>query len=77
MLCRDLNHLTLYELAQLLPYRLPSLAELVNHEEMITSGWQEQIQKADGQLKETLMISLGQLFRGNNLGAPPRAPTGL
>lgn len=64
MLCRDLNHLTLYELAQLLPYRLPSLAELVNHEEMITSGWQQQIQKADGQLKETLIVSLGQLFRG-------------
>ena len=64
ILSRDLNHLTLYELTQLLPYRLPSLIELANHEEMITLGWQEPLQKADKQLKETLMISLGELFRG-------------
>ncbi len=67
ILSRDLNQLTLYELAQLLPYRLPSLAELAHHEEMITSGWQAQIQQADKQLTKTLMISLGELFRGKSL----------
>lgn len=63
ILSRDLNHFTLYELTKLLPYRLPSLAELLDHEDMITSGWQKQIQQADKQLKETLKISLGQLFQ--------------
>lgn len=65
VLSRDLNHLTLYDLSLLLPYRLPSLAELAQHKEMIISGWQNQIQTADEQLKETLKISLGQLFSGD------------
>lgn len=63
ILSRDLNHLTLYELAKLLPYRLPSQEELAHHEEMINPGWQAQLLKADMQLKETLMIHLGELFR--------------
>ena len=66
ILSRDLNHLTLYELAQLLPYRLPNLTELVNHEEMMTAGWQDPIRKADRELEKTLKISLGQLFRGES-----------
>lgn len=64
ILSRDLNHLTLYELTQLLPYRLPSVPQLVNQEDKITSGWQGPIQRADEQLRETLMISLVELFRG-------------
>jgi membrane protein len=65
VLSRDLNHLTLYELTQIVPYPLPSSAQWRNHNDMIGKGWQKQIQKADDLLKETLMISLGQLFRGN------------
>ena len=62
ILSRDLNLLTLYELSLLLPYRLPSLAELAQHKELIISGWQEQIQKADELLKVTLKMSLAELF---------------
>ena len=73
ILSRDLNHLTLYELAQLLPYRLPNVAELMNHEEMITAGWQEPLQKADQELKNTLTISLSQLFHGKLRSLPQNA----
>lgn len=64
ILSRDLNRLTLYELSQLLPYRLPSQAELTQHKDMAIPKWKEHIQQADTLLKETLQISLGQLFNG-------------
>ena len=64
VLSRDLNHVTLYELTQILPYPLPNAAQRQHNKDMIALEWQKQIQLADEQLKETLMISLGQLFRG-------------
>ena len=63
ILSRDLSQLTLYDLAQLLPYRLPNLSELATHEEPFAKGWQAQIQKADTHLKRMFMINLEQLFR--------------
>ena len=64
ILSRDLSQLSLYDLAELLPYRLPNDQELTNHEEPLDTLWQAQIRKADVQLQKTLMISLEQLFRG-------------
>ena len=63
LLSRDLSQLTLYDLAQLLPYRLPNLSELANQEGPLARRWQTQIQKADAHLKRTFTISLEQLFR--------------
>ena len=65
LLSRDLSQLTLYDLAQLLPYRLPNLEELANHDQPLTKAWQTLIQKADKQLQHTFMISLEELFRDN------------
>ena len=62
LLCRDLSQLTLYDLAQLLPFRLPNLEELANHNQPLTKTWQRLLQKADQALEQTLMINLEQLF---------------
>ena len=64
ILSRDLNQLTLYDLAQLLPYRVPNFKDLMNHKEPLDKLWQAQIQKADAHLKKIFMISLEQLFHG-------------
>lgn len=64
ILSRDLGEITLYDLSQLLPYRLPTLLELAQHKDPIAKRWQAQIQKADKYLKQTLLVSLEQLFRG-------------
>lgn len=66
LLSRDLNQLTLYDLAQLLPYRLPNWEELAHHHQPLSNEWQRLIQKADKQLKQTLMISLEQLFQNDD-----------
>lgn len=62
ILSRDLGQVTLYDLSQLLPYRLPTLSELAHHKDPIAKRWQAQIQKADKHLKQTLLVSLEQLF---------------
>lgn len=61
-LCRDLSHLTLFELTQILPYRLPNFTELASHDEPITKRWHAHLQKANIELKDTLNINLEQLF---------------
>lgn len=63
ILSRNLSHLTLYDLTQLLPYRLPKLAAYPK--ESICKKCHGLIQKADTQLKQTLMISLEDLFQGS------------
>lgn len=61
VLSRDLNHITLYELSQQLPYRLPKASEL--YEATLIPGWQQQIQKLDNCLQASLMISIRELFQ--------------
>ncbi len=63
MLSRDLGQVTLYDLSQLLPYRLPTLSELTHHKDPIAKRWQAHIQKADKHLKQTLAVSLEELFQ--------------
>ena len=60
ILSRNLNHISLYDLTQLLPYRLPR-AENLNLQPK--TAWHTLLQKADIQLQQTLMISLEQLFQ--------------
>ncbi|MCX7117459.1 MAG: YihY family inner membrane protein [Legionellales bacterium] len=63
LLSRNLDHLTLFELTQSLPYPLPSLSELKLHEDLITHGWQVHLQKADHMLKNILDVHLNELFQ--------------
>jgi membrane protein len=63
ILSRDLGEITLYDLSQLLSYRLPTLSELANHTDPITKRWHAQIQQADKYLQQTLLVSLEKLFR--------------
>ena len=63
ILSRDLGEITLYDLSQLLSYRLPTLSELNAHKDPIAKRWQAQIQKADKYLQQTLLVSLEKLFR--------------
>jgi len=62
LLCRNLNQLTVYELLQLLPYRLPNSQELANHDFDFTKNWKLYIQKADIELKALCSLSLETLF---------------
>ena len=62
LLSRDLNYLSLYELTQLLPYRLPNTAQLAHYDMVIRDEWQAPLITADEQLKKTLQTSLSQLF---------------
>ena len=63
ILSRDLAYLTLYELLQLLPYRLPNLAELTASELPQAHHWHEHIKQADIHLQQTLSLTLEHLFR--------------
>ena len=61
ILSRDLTHITLYELVELLPYRLPNIIEI--SELPIAHRWHDQIRDADSHLQQTLKINLDELFR--------------
>ena len=63
LLSRDLTHVTLYELLELLPYRLPNETELMFSELPIAMRWHDQIKHADADLQQSLSISLDVLFR--------------
>ncbi|WP_133131001.1 YihY family inner membrane protein [Legionella yabuuchiae] len=63
ILSRDLDHLTLYELIQLLPYRLPNTEEIVKRDSLLEKHWHHLIAGADKDLKQNLDISLNQLFK--------------
>ncbi|KTC66598.1 ribonuclease BN (plasmid) [Legionella adelaidensis] len=65
ILSRDLNTLTLYELMQLLPYRLPTNKELKASGPTTTHPWVVHIKKAEHCLEKTLNVSLDELFRAN------------
>jgi membrane protein len=63
MLSRDLNHLSLYELSQILPYRLPTHINLQYLGSPIEEQWNITLRKGDVELQKTLNINLEQLFR--------------
>lgn len=63
ILSKDLNSITLYELMQLLPYRLPTEKELKASDSSLNNPWISRIKKAEDSLEKTLAISLDELFR--------------
>jgi membrane protein len=63
LLSRDLSHLSIYELSQLLPYRLPNSLELMEIESPIVGRWKEQINAADNASMQILQMSLDEFFR--------------
>lgn len=60
VLCRNLSQLTLYDLTQMLPYRLPRTLE--NDEVVITKTYHDLVQKTDTALDSILKISIDKLF---------------
>ena len=63
MLSRDLNLITLYQLTQLLPYRLPTHLELHYSKSTMASQWKAAFKKNDNELQKSLNISLEELFQ--------------
>lgn len=62
MLSRDLNQISLYQLSQLLPYRLPSVEELQNLKTSYASNWIPVLSKNDEQIQKLFSINLSHLF---------------
>ncbi|KTD56391.1 YihY family inner membrane protein [Legionella shakespearei] len=62
MLSRDLNHVTLYQLAQLLPYRLPRHMDL-DAASSVAEDWKSIFRKNDKELQKSLSVSLEELFQ--------------
>ncbi|KTD74732.1 YihY family inner membrane protein [Legionella waltersii] len=62
MLSRDLSHLTLYQLTQLLPYRLPSHLELQYSKSSLAEQWRAAFKRHDENLQKSLNIHLEELF---------------
>lgn len=63
MLNRDLNHVSLYTLTQLLPYRLPTHLELQYSKSSLAEQWRSAFRKNDEKLQKSLKISLEDLFK--------------
>lgn len=69
-LSRDLHCFSLYQLHQLLPYRLPSVEELQQIKSQKTAYWQSVLTEHDKKLSEMLAISLGELFGKDTSNSP-------
>lgn len=65
MLSRDLTQLSLYQLSQLLPYRLPSHSELHSSSPSFNKSWLRAFNKNDELLQESLAIKLDELFQSH------------
>ncbi|MFY7697864.1 MAG: YihY family inner membrane protein [Legionella sp.] len=63
ILSRDLTNVSLYELIELLPYKLPVHAESNAQTYSMTQPWHEQIKQVNETLKESLSISIDKLFQ--------------
>ncbi|BCA94496.1 UPF0761 membrane protein [Legionella antarctica] len=63
MLSRDLNQVTLYDLTQLLPYRLPTDLELQYSKSSLAEQWRAAFRRNDEELQKSLSISLEELFK--------------
>lgn len=62
MLSRDLSHVSLYTLTQLLPYRLPTDLELRYSQASLAEQWRTTFKKNDAELKKALGVNLEALF---------------
>lgn len=62
MLSRDLSHITLYDLTQLLPYRLPTHMELNYPKSSLAEQWKVAFRNNDADLQKSLNINLKELF---------------
>jgi membrane protein len=63
MLSRDLNQVTLYHLAQVLPYRLPTHVEIEYAHSSLAEQWNSTFKQNDVELQKTFSIDLERLFR--------------
>lgn len=63
MLSRDLNHLSLYQLSQILPYRLPPHTTLEYLDTPLEEQWNTTLKKGDAELQKTFDINLETLFK--------------
>jgi len=63
MLSRDLNKISIYDLTQHLPYRLPTHTELQNATPNIAEKWLSLFNVNDKALQKTLNINLEELFK--------------
>ena len=63
MLSRDLAGLTLYDLSQLLPYRLSTHQELQYSKLSLSEQWRRTFKKNDLALQKSLNITLEELFK--------------
>lgn len=63
MLSRDLSHVTLYDLTQLLPYRLPTHLELQYSKASLAEQWRAAFKRHNEELKKSLDINLEELFK--------------
>jgi membrane protein len=61
MLSRDLSQISLYDLSQLLPYRLPTHLEL-DDSASLPGSWRATFKKSNMEVKKSLHISLEELF---------------
>jgi membrane protein len=66
MLSRDLGQITLYDLTQLLPYRLPTHMELNYAKSSLAQQWELAFRKNDEDLQKSLNINLEQLFNNQS-----------
>lgn len=62
MLSRELNCISLYELSQILPYRLPRHVEIEHSYAPMAAKWNQLLQQSDAELQKTFNTSLGALF---------------
>lgn len=72
MLSRDIGQITLYDLTQLLPYRLPTHMELNYSKSSLAEQWRVAFRKNDEGLQKSLNINLGELFRNHTLHNEPK-----
>lgn len=62
MLSRDLNQISLYQLSQVLPYRLPSADELQHLKASYAASWRNVLARNDESLQKLLAVDLNRLF---------------
>jgi len=65
ILCRDLSHVTLYDLTQRLPYPLPQAETLDAMDASAKQGLQTVLKQSNLKLQEILNVSLEKLFDDN------------
>jgi membrane protein len=67
MLSRDLSQVSLYNLTQLLPYRLPTHLELQYSKSFLAEQWRAMLKKNDEEVQKSLDINLEDLFRNRKI----------